>query len=187
MLCVNLFTNTEAPWAPHIQGWNRGDQSREPSREAFNPWAMTLSLVPQTLSIYRYRHATEMQIWLWRTQPAFVLCFNTVISLTRDIHQIPSMSEQQALSCRSNWLHLDWAVQSCERSLAITWGQVMLMDAEAEQNSMVADIQTKVTGIPSAVTLAALVPEMDWALLRLQRNKKGEWGNTALTSSSKAP
>lgn len=33
------------------------------------------SLSCPTDSIYRYRHSTEMQVWLWRTQSAFVLCF----------------------------------------------------------------------------------------------------------------
>lgn len=63
-------------------------------------------------------------------QPLSSALRDTVISLTRDSHEIPSVSRQQPLSC---WVCLDRAVQSCVRSPAISWGQATLTDTEAEQ------------------------------------------------------
>lgn len=76
-----------------------------------------------------------MQVWLWRTQPAFVLCFKGYC-YKFDQRQIwnpfylqtagPKLLKQLGvfrLSSAELW----------ERSPAISWGQAIFMDAEAEQ------------------------------------------------------
>lgn len=132
ILCVKLLTITGSSWAPYILRMEqRGPE--QPSREWSCPLAMTLPVVPLTLSI-----DTNMPLicrsGYWEVnQHLFSALKDTVISPARDRHEMPLVSGQQPLSCWSHWVCLDWAVQSRKWFPAINWGWAAFMDVEAEQ------------------------------------------------------
>lgn len=154
MLCVKLLTNTESSWAPRIWGWNRGDQSNPIGKHSTPElWHSQLfhwfCLQTQT---------TEMQVWLWRSQAALVLCFKGHC-YKPDQRQTwnpcylwtagPKLLKQLGvfrLSSAELW----------ERSLAISWGQAILMDVEAEQAQ-------QHTARPGLDAFSQLCPWLHWS------------------------
>lgn len=86
--CLWNYSQTESPWAPHIQGWKGGGNQSSPNREAFNPWAMTLSLAPLTLSTDTDTPLKCRSGYEEPNQPLSCALRDTVVSLTRDRHEI---------------------------------------------------------------------------------------------------